>query len=384
MKVWSWQGSVKFLPAPIVYMRIGYLVILSLFTVQQALCQDRDDRKMARSLNGQVSLLLSRLDAVADSAAYYAAVADIARAALTCDEYDARPDRKGRVKPKYRLENRQRVGPLLSKIEEAGFFNCRHIRKVEALRDFELFVECSASRLFEDQAQSESAVGQASYYAGLLAYETKDFAKADRYADVALNDIGYAKAAAEIKILCMKAGLTNETDSTRYLIALLELHDKDPDNRNYMRLLQEYFSSPGHEEEMGQFASDEIRKDARNVIAWLLLGETCMRRHEWDGAIQAYKTANELDSASVAAIYNIGICYSSKAIGIRDSLSEAGRLSDEHIKMVRRYFENARDFLERVASLDPQRKHVDWAKPLYQVYYVLDDERAEQIKGLIK
>lgn len=365
-------------------MRIGYLIILSLFTVQQVMGEDLDDREMARSLNDQVGLLMRRLDVVTDSAAYYATVADIARTALTCDEYDSRPDRKGRVNPRFRSENGKRVGPLLGKIEEAGFFNYRRRQNDAALNDFELFLKCAESELFSNQTQLTDAVGQASYYAALLAYAMKDFAKADRYADVALHDIGYAKEAAEIKILCMKAGLNNEADSTRYLIALLELHDKDPKNKNYMRLLQEYFSSPGHEDEMRQFASDEIRKDKRNVIAWMLLGETYMRMHEWDEAIRAYKTAGELDSVSLAAIYNIGICYSSKAIEMRDSLSKGDRLTDGQIKIVKRYFEDARKFLEKAAELDPERKQIDWAKPLYLVYYVLDDERAELINGLIK
>lgn len=135
---------------------------------------------------------------------------------------------------------------------------------------------------------------------------------------------------------------------------------------------------------MRQFASDEIRKDKRNVIAWMLLGETYMRMHEWDEAIRAYKTAGELDSVSLAAIYNIGICYSSKAIEMRDSLSKGDRLTDGQIKIVKRYFEDARKFLEKAAELDPERKQIDWAKPLYLVYYVLDDERAELINGLIK
>lgn len=342
------------------------------------------DQEKARSLNRQVYVLLQQLDGKGDSSSYYSTVTAIVRAAVSCDAYDSKPDRKGRIKPKYRAENQKRVGPLLGKIVEAGLFDYQLKRNAKALNDFELYIESVRSPLFYKPDSRETDIGRVAYYASLLAYGTKDYAKAERYADEALKDNTFAKDAAEIKVRCMKVNMKTETDSTKYLIALLELHDKAPENMNYFKMLMEYFSAPGHEGEMEQFASDEIRKDSTNKLAWVLKGETRMRRHSWDEAISAYKRVVRIDSVFVEALYNIGICYSSKAIETKDSLAEAKTLSEENVQRVKGDFEEARTYLERVSMLDPQREQVDWTIPLYQVYYVLDDERAEQIKRLMK
>ena len=46
--------------------------------------------------------------------------------------------------------------------------------------------------------------------------------------------------------------------------------------------------------------------------------------------------------------------------------------------------EEGKVYLERAKELDPVRHTVDWAPPLYQIYYALNDKRAENIKKLIK
>lgn len=223
--------------------------------------------------------------------------------------------------------------------------------------------------------------GMEALIASQNAFDRRYYNLADHYADIALKDSVTAKDAAEIKIQCMGKLMKTQQDSTKFIIALLELHSMDKANPIFMKLLMEYFSQPGHHHEMREFATDEIREDPDNKLAWVLRGETFMREHEWDDAISNFKKAVKLDTAFVEAIYNIGICYSSKAVEIKDSIqTDHKRLKSEEKDSIESLFRESAKWLEKAQTLDPERKIVDWKVPLYQVYYVLKDKRAKDLK----
>lgn len=226
--------------------------------------------------------------------------------------------------------------------------------------------------------------------AGEKALGQKKYALADHYADIALEDDSTAKRAAEIKIQSMGGMMKTKQDSAKYIIALLELHSKDRNNPIFFSLLMKYFSWPGREKEMRLFAQDELRADSSNFKAWLLKGETYMREQAWDCAIHDFQKAIDLDSTLTEAIYNIGICYSSKAIALKEALEKGDsadlerELSKDEVDSIKQVFMRSKEYLEKVSAMDPEYKVVDWRKALYQVYYVLEDKRATDVKKLLR
>lgn len=221
---------------------------------------------------------------------------------------------------------------------------------------------------------------------GARALEQGMYNLADFYADRALKREETAKRAAEIKIQAMSKLAKTKADSLKTAVALLELHDKDKANPIFMRLLMEYFSWPGREEDMRRFADDEIRKDSTNAWAWAIRAETQMNQHLWDEAIANYRRALDQDSSIVVEVkYNIGVCYSSKAVELKDSCAVRKKKEDkEHAQNIKKWLEMARDCFEIVQAKDPDCLIVDWRKPLYQVYYALGDKRAKKVAKILK
>ena len=111
-----------------------------------------------------------------------------------------------------------------------------------------------------------------------------------------------------------------------------------------------------------------------------------MNGRRWQEAIQAYSRAAALDSLFLPVIYNIGICYTSEAVEMTDSLTRQGNESQtpDATTAVMALFRQGKIYLEKAQVLDPKRSTVDWAPPLYQVYFALGDERAEEMRKLIK
>ena len=359
-----------------------FLQIFFLAISFQARGQVISHRYMAETLNRRVTTLIEQLDTIKDTISYYKAVEEIVRTKMQCDKYDGVLDKQGKMTYRSRHEGLKMLISIREKIVDAGIYYLNHSNKDEALRYFEFYIDTAGKSLF---CKESSRLGQASYNACLLAYEMRDYEKADRYADIALHDDEYAQDAAEVKVNCMRQDMHTHTDSLKYLIALLELHDKAPNNQNYWRMLIEYFQTPGHHVEFGQFVDDETRKYPDSKYVWGLKGETEMNDHHWPEAICAFKHATEIDSTFVPAIYNIGISYSMAVKEENDSLMKIYKqLPKEKKQILKENLLIAEGYFEKSMRMDPEQKEVDWAVPLYQVYYALDDKRAEEIKKLIK
>lgn len=345
------------------------LLVLMLLTITAPLAAKENGQERAALLNKQVEVLLSQMDATRDTFSYYNMLEQTMKLALQCDRYDRTPNSKGKVALKFRHHNSKRLAPLMAKLIDAGMYYHGQHRNVEALDALKTYIDLSDSELFK--GSKDLYKGQVAYYLSLLYYGAKNYPEADHYADMALQDAEYAKDAAEVKVSCMKELMVTPNDSTRYVMALLELHDKAPDNATYMRLLLEQFSLPGHEREMEQFANDETSKYPQSKQAWALFGETKMRKKNWNEAELAYDQAIRLDTTYVEAIYNKGICLSAQAQqAMQTSEVKAEALPDSITQMLR----EAQNNFELARQYDPLLKEVDWASPLYLVYKLLGEQ----------
>ena len=335
----------------------------------------------AAQSNRQLQLLIAKLPVCHDSTFYYNLVADIVTAAVRCDSLDHLPNAKGKVRPQYHRANAQTVGRIRHQLIDGGLYFYQKDNQ-RALALLQLYLSTQHHPLFHKQQQE---TGLASLYAGRIAYGMKDYALAERYADVALKDNDHAREAAQLKIYCMKTRVANEEDAQTYIRTLQALYEKDRANAHYRGLIIEFYSERGMHAELASFVDAELVRHHKDKLLWALKGETEMQAHRWDVAINAYQHAVAQDSLFLPALYNIGICYTSKAIQIRDSIETAGgQITQEQTAAIRQLLADGRPYLEKARRLDPQRHTVDWAPPLYQVYYALGDPRAEEVKRLIK
>lgn len=332
----------------------------------------------AKDLNRQIDILLQRYQHSRSMDFRYQTASEILALALRCDSVDV----KENGTPRFREKNFERTYQLIPVLLEAASSCERRHQPLKAIRYGKLYLQCVSSDLYPAQGVHK---GIAAYHISRLAFEGHDYPTADHYADLALQDDSAAAGAAEIKLQCMQATMQSKSDSTRFLLAALELHAKAPDNPLYGALLMQFFSTPGHEKELTQYARDEVRRVPTSIRAWLLKAETEMRRKAWDEAIASYLKALELNDSVPEACLNIGLCYGSKAMQLNDSLKdEKGHLKRDEAKRVKDVLADARAYLEKARQLDPERNRVDWAKPLYQVYYALKDKQAEELKGLLR
>lgn len=309
-------------------------------------------------------------------------------AAMECDKYDNMPNEKGKIKPKFRKTNATRLAGARASLINAGqdAFNVKDFKG--AMDCFGIYVDTKDAPLFAEGAgkNEDPYFGQISYYASLAAYNAQDFPAASKYAGYAMQDTASAADALDIKILSMKAQLKTKEDSLKYAEEVKELYNKDPKNDRFFALLTEYYANTGDKDAKVKLIEEQLVKNPESKMAWALKGEMAMGEHKWEDAITAYKKSVEIDPTFIQVLYNIGVCYNSKAIEFKNANANerTGMLTPDKQEVYNNDLKQAISYLEKVKAQDPNRDMVNWAYTLFQAYSLIGDEaKAKELEAIL-
>ena len=135
----------------------------------------------AKKIENQVKQSNEPVDEAAMNAAAIAAL----EAAMKCDEFDSKPNEKGKVKLKYRGENQKIYQNGRLQAINAGQYLYNQKDYKGAFKAFAIYVDSGESPLFtgidmsQDQYKHEVA-----YFASLAAYQEKDYENVIKYAQI--------------------------------------------------------------------------------------------------------------------------------------------------------------------------------------------------------
>lgn len=364
-----------------------YCLCVCLFSSFKVQAQNNNNaRRMAKQLNKQLEVVIDKYVQVSDSLVMYRSVVDAIKLGQECDKYDAMPDITGQVKCQYRERNSLLLKAMRRLIIDAGLYFYKKNNKEEALNAFETYIYSADSPLFSlKHPEIDNFLNEAIFYSAVIAYKLGDYTKTRKFSEMLIDKDEYARDAVELQVLCLKQEMQTKEDSIRYCNIVKSMHENDYDNDLYYSMLLEYYSSLKNDREYISFLQSEIGKSPKRIENYILLGDAYMKQNKWDEAISYYNEVLIRDTINIIPIYyNIGICYNSKAIAMKDSLTnEYGNIPKKYRHAIREYFVESVRFLTKVSYLDPERKKVDWAVPLYIAYYALSEKKkAADLKKL--
>lgn len=341
-------------------------------------------RKEAATMYRRAQGLLYVISNATDSVSYYNNVMEVIDYSLRSDEYDRTPDSKGVVKLRHEDGNRKVIMSFRPVLIDAGLYLTTHRYRRDGINAWKLYIKASESPLLvNDTAEDET--GLAAFYIAQSELEARNYKAADSYADIAIKDDEVAQYAAEIKAQCMHDQMVNRNDSIKYLAVLAALYRSDPSNPTYFAWLMRFYGGGNRYFNLENFIDTELQNNPDSPIPWILKGETAMRAKRWDEAIEAYQQADGIDPKRIPVIYNIGICLMNEAIEEEVSPSEAKEATADDRPVPSNLYAQARNYLERVRSMDPRREKVDWVTPLHQIYVVLGDKiKADELSPLVR
>lgn len=285
------------------------------------------------------------------------------KAAIFCDLYDQLNCGGNPDKLIFHQVNLSQLKTQCAQVIDAGLVAYGKAQYQRACDCFTLYLERTNTSLFAaDLKAHDPYFNQCAYYCVQAAYKANDMNTVDRYLEAAQKDGKYGFDARLLKLSLQRDRCVSKQDSMQYLYSLQKTYRQYPREDRIFNMIVQLYMNPTFSTRLRPFLADEVRLDKKNKIKWAMLGEVEMSSGNWDDALSAYRNALQLDSQYVEVLYNMGICYYSKT-----DYSQAAQM------------------LERCRRYDPDRKRVQWAVPLYKVYYAMkDEEKARELLPLVQ
>ena len=318
-----------------------------------------------------------------DTLGFYEAAYNATVNGLECIKYDSQPNAKGAVKPKFT----ETLKPLIANTRLQLITDCNHYAglgdKDGVLKYWGTFLDSDDNPLFAmSKAMEKQFIGQVAYYTAQYANQAQDYERAEKYANIAMEDSAMREKAMIFKYAMAQRNLKTHEDSVKYVKSIEELYEKEPNNDMAFGTLCTMYNELNMNTELRALIDRKLAQDPNNYTAWALKGQALMNQNttaekpNWDECIDAFKKAIEIDGTNPVTLTYLGFSLNSKAAQINGDRAAQKALYKESM-----------GYLERAKEIDPNRERANWAYPLYQCYYLVyaaSDPRTLEMEKLLK
>lgn len=318
-----------------------------------------------------------------DTIAYYQSAYDATVNGLECVKYDAQPNEKGKVKPKFTDALTPSLTNARMQLVNAGNYYAQRNDQDNVLKYWGTFLDTDDNPLFAKAKESEKQyLGQVAYYTALYANQAKLYDKAEKYADIAMQDTAMRKQAETFKYSMAQMNLKSNADSVAFAKKMQASYEADPNNETVLGILCNMYSGLNMTSELNALLDKAIATDPNNFTAWAMKGQMLVNKlskdqnPNWDECINDFKKAVAIKNDNSVVLTYLGFAINAKASAINGNVVEQKKLYTESM-----------GFLEQAKTIDPNRAQSNWAYPLYQCYYTLygaDDSRTKELEGMLK
>ena len=310
--------------------------------------------------------------------ATYTPIVNALNDAVKCDEFDNQPNDKGKVAPKFRKKNADRLANFRNVLINAANETTDPDQKLSLAN---AYINSSESPLFAEVLKAgDQYIGYAQFFAAAAYYNKENWNKAAEYAEKALKCEDVKDNAEQYLVSALTKNLKTKADTLAYLKKLNDINAE-----KYMAQIASIYNQIGEKDLSNKILNDAIAKDPNNKMAYAIKGENAMNEKNWDEAIKNFKKTVEIDPDFVAVWFNLGVCASSKGFDLNEQLSENGRLTPENDAKVKEVLKEAVGYYEKVRELDPNREKVsNWPYQLRMLYNALGEtDKANEISKML-
>ena len=280
-------------------------------------------------------------------------------AAMECDNYDKKPNEKGKVAPKFDKKNAQRLwfAPR-NTLVNAGQDALTAKDNASARKFWQLFVESDAAPLFKDQNrdQQKAFFGQVARFAAIFAYQDKDMAKALELADIAMKDEQEYEQALNLKVEILGDGLKTKADSVKFVENLKAIY-ADHKVDGVMEKIYNVLLGLGQKAEAIKVLDDALALNPNNFVALADKGLSLLGDEKAEEAIKCLTKALEIKPDNAIIATYAATAYSVQAQTIEDAAKKKA------------LYKQAIELFDKAKELDPDMLQAKWGYNRYNAYY---------------
>ena len=292
----------------------------------------------------------------------------------TLDSLDARPNKKGEVKPRYRDKNAQFLNTYRMNLFNGGVFFIRKQDYFTAYKMFDMYIDCARQPLFTSYSYPNSP--EAAYWTVFCGYKMQDADLALKYADMALEDTAHLEFTYEYLAEIYK----KQDDRERYVQALRDGFFRYKDNKYFFTYLIDHYNAVQQSDSAMHIVDAALEHDANSELFLFAKSNLLLNTGKYDECIALCDTMIARNDSLADFYYNAGVAYMNQAFIIqRDQ-----KMNAKTRKKVSEKYNKAKDYIERYRLLAPDQKD-KWAAALYNIYLQLNmGKQFEEIDKLLR
>ena len=307
----------------------------------------------------QVNKQMGREEKPVDQALMAEMAFNALSAAKLCDEFDQKPNEKGKVSPKFAKKNAERLWvSVRNTLVNAGQDALSARDNAKARKYWQLFAESNEFPMFAecDREAQKPFFGQVARFAAVFAYQDKDMEKALQLADIAMKDPEEKENALNLKLEILGSELKTKDDSVKFCNQLKDIYAQDK-NDGVMEKLYNVLLGLGDEAAAYKILDDALAANPNNFVALADKGLALLQAQKAAEAVTYLKKAFEVkpDNAVIAT-------YAGTAFSVQAQETEDPAKKKELYKEAITLFDKAKE-------LDPDRLQSNWGYNRYNAYY---------------
>jgi hypothetical protein len=312
-----------------------------------------------------------------DTVQFFSLIRKLYQIAESLDSLDARPDKKGRVRPEYREDHASQLNLLRRNLYYGGTFQVRKAQYADAYSFFDTYLDADSQPLFTgyDYLKRDSLMVQAAYWATFCGYKLQQPDSTLRYHHLALRDT--AKREFTLQYVC-EACRQQQNDSA--LVATLQQgYEEYPEHPYFFPRLADHYTSLGLYDRVLELTARGLKINPRNQLFLLAQSVAQLNAGNYEDCLQTSEQLIAVNDTMPEAYFNVATAHLNQAL----ALEKENEPRKNRLKLIKLY-QDARPYMEAYRKLAPDQKR-RWAPALYRVYLNLNmGKQFDEIDKVLK
>ncbi len=299
-----------------------------------------------------------------DTASMYQQTRRMFEILMALDTVDAMPDKKGKVKPKYRKKHAAELDVFRPNLYYGGSYYLHKAKYADAFTLYDLYLNTVVHPMFANKqyADNDTLLSNAAYWATYSAYMMNDPEKILRHSSMAMND----SSQNELVMQYVAEAYKKLGDNPKYTEVLEEGFEKYPMSKYFFPHLTDYYVSKDNLKHVLELADKGLKVAPDDMLFLFTKSSMLLNMGRYDDCVKVSEKMIELNDTLPDSYYNAGMSYMNKSLIMEE---ESGAKIEK--KALLELYSKALPYLEKYRKLRPKEKN-RWGAALYKIYLNLN------------
>jgi hypothetical protein len=299
-----------------------------------------------------------------DTVQFFSIIRKLYQIAESLDSLDARPDKKGRVRPDFREDHARQLNLLRRNLYFGGTFQVRKGQYADAYSFFQTYIDADRQPLFTgyDYLKRDSLMVQAAYWATFCGYKLQQPDAVLRFHDLALRD----SSKREFTLQYVSEAYRQQQNDSALVAVLRRGYDEFPEHPYFFPRLADFYSSRGEYDSVLKLTAQGLQVNPQNQLFLLAQSVAQLNAGYYDDCLKTSERLIAVNDTMPEAYFNIATVHLNRALTV-ESENEPRKNRARLVELYR----DARPYMEAYRKLAPDDKK-RWAPALYRIYLNLN------------